>query len=59
MNNFYEVHSWSKLYREEALQEAQRRHLAHQAKAHRRQRPEEQMRWSSWLSKLAAAVEPS
>ena len=27
MNNPYDVHSWSRLYREEALQEARRRHL--------------------------------
>ena len=54
--NFYEVHSLSKQYREELLQEAQRRHLTHRAKAHRRPRSEEQQgRWS-WLDKLAAAV---
>jgi hypothetical protein len=47
-----------KLYREEALQEVRVRHLAHRAKAHRRQRSEEQGRWSfsSRLGKLAAAA---
>lgn len=28
MNNLYDLHSHSKLYREERLQEASRRHLA-------------------------------
>jgi hypothetical protein len=52
---YYDIHSWSKHYREDALQEAQRRHLEHQAKAHGRTRPEEQGRWF-WLGKLAAAA---
>jgi hypothetical protein len=51
----YDLHSWSKHYREDALQEAQSRHLEQRAKAHRRPRSEEQVR-SPWLSKLAAAV---
>jgi len=51
----YQVHSLSKLYREEALKEARVRHLEHRAKAHRRTRSEEQGRWL-WLGKLAAAV---
>jgi hypothetical protein len=36
MNNPYDVHSWSKLYREEALREARKRHLADSARAARR-----------------------
>ena len=55
---YYDLHSWSKLYHEELLQEAQRRHLGHQARANRRPRSEEQQgRWSSsWLGKLATAA---
>jgi hypothetical protein len=54
----YQLHSLSKVYREEALQEAQRRHLEHRAKAHRRVRSEEQGLWSR-LGKLATAVRVS
>jgi len=36
MNNPYDLHSWSKHYREEALWEANRRHLVEQAKGNRR-----------------------
>jgi hypothetical protein len=32
MNNPYDLHSWSKHYREEVLREAGRRHLAGQAR---------------------------
>ena len=32
MNGMYDHHSWSKLHREEALKEAQRRRKAQQAK---------------------------
>ena len=35
MNNPYDVHSWSKLYREDALREAKARHLADRARAER------------------------
>ena len=52
---YYDFYSWSKHYREEALQEAQGRHLAHRAKAHRRPRSEKQGLWSR-LGKLAAAA---
>jgi hypothetical protein len=52
---YNDLHSSSKNYREDALKEAQWRHLEHRAKAHSRPRSEEQVR-SPWLSKLAAAV---
>jgi hypothetical protein len=53
---YYDLHSWRELYHKELLQEAQRRHLAHQARAHRRPPGAEvQVRWS-WLGKLAAAI---
>jgi hypothetical protein len=51
----YQLHSLSKIYREEALQEAQRRHLAHRTEAHRRPRSEQQGLWSR-LGKQAAAL---
>ena len=35
MNNPYDVHSWSKQYREEAMQEARTRHLVDRARAER------------------------
>ena len=35
MSNPYDVHSWSALYRQEALEEANRRHLAELARAGR------------------------
>ncbi len=35
MHNPYDVHTWSKLYRENALREAQTRHLADRARAER------------------------
>jgi hypothetical protein len=51
----YQLHSLGKLYHEEALREAQRRHLEHRTKAHRRPRSEEQG-LRSRLGKLAAAA---
>jgi hypothetical protein len=38
MNNPYDIHSWSKHYREEALQETRRRHIVEWAKARRQPR---------------------
>jgi hypothetical protein len=35
MNNLYDLHSWSKDYREETLAEASRRHLVDRARAGR------------------------
>jgi hypothetical protein len=46
MNNPYDLHSWSKHYREEARQEARVQHLVEQARAGR------QPRGSGW-SRLA------
>jgi hypothetical protein len=51
----YQLHPLGKLYHEEALRDAQRRHLEHRAKGHHRPRSEEQGLWSR-LGKLAAAV---
>jgi hypothetical protein len=51
----YQLHSLGKLYREEALQAAQRRHLEHRLKVHSRPRSEEQGVWSR-LGKLATAA---
>jgi hypothetical protein len=55
----YQLHSLSKVYRDEALQEAQTRHLVYRAKAPRRLRSEQQQGLWSWLGKLGAAVGPS
>lgn len=38
MNNPYDVHSWSKLYREEKLAEARGRHLVEQTRTQREPR---------------------
>ena len=38
MNNPYDIHSWSTHYRDEALQGARVRHLAHRARVGREQR---------------------
>ena len=41
MNNYYDLHSWSKLYREERLTEARVRHLVQRARASSRPPREE------------------
>jgi hypothetical protein len=51
----YQLHSLSKVYREEALKEARVRNLTHRAKAYRRPRSEGQGFWS-WLGKLTTAA---
>jgi hypothetical protein len=38
MNNPYDLHSWSKHYRKEALREAERRHLVERVRAGRESR---------------------
>ena len=40
MDNLYDLHSWSMHYREEALREANTRHLLRQARTNRRLRGE-------------------
>lgn len=55
MNNPYDVHSWSKEYREEALREARKRHLANSARAARRRlsgRSSVGLAWTSVLTRL-------
>ena len=38
MDNAYDLHSWSRMRREDALREARKRHLIERAKAERGQR---------------------
>ena len=52
MNNPYDIHSWSKQYREEALHEAQRRHLVEQVRARRESRESGRL-GLSWRNSLA------
>ena len=56
MNNSYDLHSWSKEYRQERLAEARVLHLEHRATAHRRPRSEEQGLWSRLGEQAAAAL---
>lgn len=53
MNNPYDVHSWSKLYREERLAEASRRHLTEHLRASREPRELRSLR-SAWRGVLAS-----
>ena len=53
MNNPYDVHSWSKLYREERLAEASRWHLAEHLRASREPRGLRSLR-SAWKGVLAS-----
>jgi hypothetical protein len=54
MNNPYDLHSWSVHYREDALREVSRRHLAEQARASRDpQHGARRIGLSSWRNPLA------
>jgi hypothetical protein len=58
MHNPYDLHSWSKLNREEALQETQTRHLKGRLRAKRRAQPERSragLAWGAVLSSLRGA----
>jgi hypothetical protein len=58
MNNLYDLHSHSKLYREERLQEASRRHLVKGLKVSREQHSvwgRVSLAWTSMLSFLSGA----
>jgi hypothetical protein len=54
MHNPYDLHSWSKLYREEALQETQTRHLKGRLRASRRAQPERSRTGLAWNAVLAS-----
>jgi hypothetical protein len=49
----YQLHSLAKLYHEEALQEARKRHLVERARASRDPRGARRIGLSSWRSALA------
>jgi hypothetical protein len=49
----YQLHSLAKLYHEEALQEARKRHLVERARASRDPRGSKRSGLSSWRSALA------
>jgi hypothetical protein len=56
MNNPYDLHTWSKHYREEAHQEAQRRHLLERARAGREQHSGTRPRGSRLGERTVAAA---
>ena len=53
MNNSYDLHSWSKQYREERLTEARVRHLVERTRASRDPRGARCSGLSSWRNPLA------
>lgn len=55
MNTPYEIDSWSRQYREEAIREAQRRHLVERSRAGRKSRRLRSVR-PAWRSVLALLV---
>jgi hypothetical protein len=52
MNNFYDLHSWSKQYREERLTEARVRHLLERTRASRDPRGARRSGLASWRNPL-------
>ena len=54
MHNPYDLHSLSKLYREEALQEAQTRHLKGRLRANRRTQLDRSRAGFAWGAMLAS-----
>ena len=52
MNNPYDVHSWSRQYREEALRETRARHLADSARAARKRSSGRSSLGFAWASAL-------
>ena len=53
MNNPYDLHSWSKHYREEALREASTRYLLRQARANCRTLGEQTRASLYWVSVMS------
>jgi hypothetical protein len=54
MHNPYDLHSWSKLYREEALQETQKRRLKGRLRANRQEQSERSRAGLAWGALLAS-----